>query len=258
MFILPLIALGFHQQIKVTAPPASLHADAFYKKYVSADGIPILASGKVHDRALIEAANIVTHMLSAVRGDAVEQLAKTIRIAIIGAHEQTTDIPEYRNLNTLYPGTDWNKRTRGVGATDEIPVISAGEENLLGLPGDRYKGQGIFLHEFGHTIADMGVSVVDKSFTPQLQADLRIALANNEWTDTYAGSNYHEYWAVGTQIWFGCGFTSPKPNGVYNQIGTRAQLRTYDPRLYRMLESTYGDSTWQWHYPSHPLVPVSN
>ena len=36
----------------VTAPPAEMKLDAFYEKYTSAGGYPVVASGKVNDYAL--------------------------------------------------------------------------------------------------------------------------------------------------------------------------------------------------------------
>ncbi len=245
-----LLTVGVTSYAKVTVPPARIHVSKFYQKYVQADGIAILASKNVSNCALLEAANIVSHMLQDVRPDAVRTLAKTIHVAIIGAHEVTTDIPEYRNLNKLYPPTNWNTRTRGIGATPEIPVASGAEENLLGLPGDRYRGEGIFLHEFGHTIADMGMAVVDKTFDPTLKADYKTAIAKGLWKNTYAATNFREYWAEGVEDFFGCNISVKKANGVHNSIATRAQLKSYDPGLYALLLKTFGNNPWNWHYPS--------
>jgi len=52
---------------KVTAPPASVvkafKLAPFYKKYVSAGGLPVLSSAKVSDAALREAAYLIDRML---------------------------------------------------------------------------------------------------------------------------------------------------------------------------------------------------
>ncbi|AIE84211.1 hypothetical protein [Fimbriimonas ginsengisoli] len=235
----------------VSAPPAAMHADPFYAKCVFTRGLPIMASKNVSDAALVQAAGLAAHMLQGVRADAIVAMHENhIRIAIIGAHEQTTDIPEYRDLNTRFPGTDWNKRTRGVGATSEIPVISGAEENLLALPGDRYKGECIFIHEFGHTIADMGVASVDKSFLPSLRKAYRQAVAEGLWKKTYASSNESEYWAEGVQDYFDCNAHVTPPNGIHNEIWTRRQLAAYDPRLYTLLRRVFGEYPWRWSPPT--------
>ena len=47
------------QVYKVTAPPAALNLDPFYKKYISAKGYSIVSSDKVSDYALYEATYLV-------------------------------------------------------------------------------------------------------------------------------------------------------------------------------------------------------
>ena len=48
--------------------PASLGVSPFYTKYVDAQGIPVLASDKVPDAALLVARDIVNSMLAAASG----------------------------------------------------------------------------------------------------------------------------------------------------------------------------------------------
>ena len=48
---------------EVTVPPANLNVPPFYQKYISANGYPIVASAKVNDYALREAAYLVDLML---------------------------------------------------------------------------------------------------------------------------------------------------------------------------------------------------
>src|SRR6185503_19418330 len=105
-----------------------------------ADGIPVLASGAVADTAVVTACNIVMHMLSARADVRDAMIAQQQRVAIIGVDEFTTDIPEYANLYTMFPGGNWD-RLRGVGATRQIPVASVGEENLLCLQDDVFAGE---------------------------------------------------------------------------------------------------------------------
>ena len=44
---------------RITSPPPELKVPSFYKKYLEADGYPIVASEKVNDYALKEAAYLV-------------------------------------------------------------------------------------------------------------------------------------------------------------------------------------------------------
>ncbi len=49
---------------EVTAPPTELKLPPFYKKYISAHGLPIVASGAVNDYALKETAYLADLMLA--------------------------------------------------------------------------------------------------------------------------------------------------------------------------------------------------
>src|SRR5688572_28972090 len=48
----------------VQPPPAELQLDPFYKKYVDAQGIPVVSSDKVPDAALLMVRDMVQFMLS--------------------------------------------------------------------------------------------------------------------------------------------------------------------------------------------------
>jgi hypothetical protein len=242
--LLLVMALAAQQ---VSAPPASLNADPFYGKHIDVMGLPILSSSAVSDKALREAAWIARRMLSAVSPKVVEAMrANNVRIAIIGSEEQTTDIPEYRNFNTLFPGTDWNARTRGVGATKRIPVVSGAEENLLCWPSDRYRGENIFLHEFAHTIADLGLKDVDPNFDGNLRTAFADARKAGLWDNTYAATNPSEYWAEGVQSYFDANRRADPPNGVHNHVATREELRYYDLRLYELIDQVFQSTLWRW------------
>ena len=79
----------------VTTPPAGLGLPSFYKKYVSANGYPIVSSEKVNDYALKEAAYLVNMML-AKRPDVREAMIESgSRMIVMAYNEYTTDIPEH-------------------------------------------------------------------------------------------------------------------------------------------------------------------
>jgi hypothetical protein len=230
-------------QDPILAPPASLGLDPFYTKHLDAGGLPIVGSDKVPDAALVEARKIVVQMTSK-RPDIVKAMIEgKTRVAIMAKTEVTTDIPEHRDLNTKFPTTDWNKRCRGVGATKVRPACSGAEENLLQLDDDHYLGESILIHEFGHTMLVMGT---EPAFRGEVQAAYKDAMAKGLFRNTYAASNADEYWAEGVQDWFDANLTSIPSNGVHNEIGTRAALKTYDPPLAALLEKVYGDDEWRW------------
>ena len=253
--LIGLAALGFTPQDNdpIRRPPQGLAVSAFYEKYLDAKGIPVLGSPKVPDRALREARDIVVRMVS-MRPDVLKaMIGNGTRVAVMAETEVTTDIPEHRDLNEAFPGRDWNRRCRGVGGTNERPVCSAAEENLLGYASDRYHGENILVHEFGHTMYTMGIVDVDPEFGPGLAAAYRNALAQGLWKDTYAASNADEYWAEGVQDWFDTNLSAKPPNGIHNEIHTRDQLKKYDPTLAALLAKVFPDDSWRYPYPKKPL-----
>ena len=239
----------------VTAPPAELKLDPFYKKYVDAAGIPVVSSDKVPDRALLGAREIVIHMLSQrddVRGAIVKN---QVRVAIMSKDEVTTDIPEHADLNKVFPGTDWNTRCRGVGATVERPASSGAEENLLVYAKDPYKGENIFIHEFAHTIFNTGIKFVDKDFADELRKAYDSAMQRGLWKQTYAATNADEYWAEGVQDWFDANLHADPPNGIHNAVHTREQLKKYDPELARLIRKIFPDDGWRYRAGAKSVKP---
>src|SRR5678816_2446324 len=88
------ISLPAVTALQITTPPAEMALDPFYEKYVSANGYPIVSSGKVNDYALKEAAYVVIMML-VKRPDVRDAMIKSgSRLAIMAYHEFTTDLPE--------------------------------------------------------------------------------------------------------------------------------------------------------------------
>jgi hypothetical protein len=75
----------------------------------------------------------VARFLMADRADVRQSYYRMYgRFALMGEREVTTHIPEHRSL-----GAWWNQRARGLGATPERPVSTAGEENALCRRSDR-------------------------------------------------------------------------------------------------------------------------
>jgi hypothetical protein len=223
----------------VTAPPEPFFAkvrekdrDAarkFYKKYIDVKGIAVVASAEVADEALQRTYFIVTRMLAG-RPDILAAMAKHgTRLIIIGKDQVYTDMPEYRNRwNREY----LNERVRGTGGLD---VTSFGEENLLNLPLDRYDDESIAVHEFCHTI-DAALRRIDPDWRNRLAQAHRSARSKGLWKDVYADTNPAEYWAEICQSYFDCNRVN---NWNHNSVGTREQLKLYDPDGYELVKTTF-------------------
>ncbi|MBI4662748.1 MAG: hypothetical protein HY735_28370 [Verrucomicrobia bacterium] len=232
----------------VTAPPDSFFelvserdrevARQFYKKYIDVNGMPVVASGEVADLALQRTHDIVTHLLAG-RSDILQAMVKNrMYLIIIGKDQVYTDMPEYRNHpNPAYQ----NERVRGTGGKP----TSFGEENLLSLPIDRYDDESIGVHEFCHTI-DGTLRSIDPTWSERRNAAYRNAINKGLWKNTYAGSNPGEFWAEVCQSYFDCNRVN---NWNHGPIGTREQLKVYDPESYELVRTTFNLNPAQdWRY----------
>jgi hypothetical protein len=224
---------------EVTSPPESFFekvrdrdreaARKFYKKYLNVNGLPVVGSAEVADEALRRTHYLVTHLLAG-RPDILQAMVKNgTRLIIIGKDQVYTDIPEYRN----HPNpTFQNERVRGTGG---LSLTSFGEENLLNLPLDRYDDESIAVHEFCHTI-DAALARIDPSWRERLVTTYQNALARGLWKNTYTASNSAEYWAEICQSYFDCNRVN---NWNHGPIGTREQLKQYDPEGYELVKTTF-------------------
>ncbi len=230
--------------VAVTAPPASLGLDPFYAKWIDADGLPVIGSTKPADAALRQACRIVRQMLSFRPELRTKMIEKKARISVMARTELTTDIPEHADLYTAFPGTDWDKRARGLGGTVDRPATSCAEENLLCDATDPYKGENILVHELSHGIYHLGLVFVDTTFEKRLQSAFDTAIAAGKWKDTYAATNIDEYFAEGVQDYFDTNIESVPTNGIHNQVNTRAELLAYDASLHALVAEVFGPAVW--------------
>ncbi|HEV2473988.1 MAG TPA: hypothetical protein VGS41_15030 [Chthonomonadales bacterium] len=206
--------------------------EGFYAREVDYKGIPIKAPAVVDDRALIIARGRLEMMLKHIPNVAYNLRVAGAELHIIGKDQVTSDLPEFRRLKGKpFDGKlTVDQRTRGLGGLQS----SCGEENLLQLPGDRYAGRDICVHEFAHDIQDNGIS---DAVRQQIMEQYRKSLAEGHWTGAYAASNVSEYFAELTMWYFGTHgdlhMTGAKPaNGP-------AGLKAYDPEAYSLLDALY-------------------
>lgn len=223
-------------------PPKKFSFGGFYKKCVYFRGLPIVGSEKVDDRAFRVIVVTLGKMLANVPDDEFQILVKAgSHYSIIADEEGQTDLPEYADLRND-PKTDWNKRARGLGGFN----TSAAEENILEYPSDRYKGESIYIHEFGHTLANYVFAKYDPKFRGDLREAYTNAIAEGLWKQTYSATNKDEYWAEGVQMYFDCARSASPPNGVHNEVCNRKQLQKYDPRLYELVDREFGHNPWRY------------
>jgi len=203
----------------------------FYSKCLDYRGIPIKAHADVADEALRVARDRLDRLLGRL-SDAVANLADAgAELHVIGARQVTSDLPEHRHAKgkPMDGNQTIDERTRGVGGR----LASCGEENLLGLSGDRYAGRDICSHEFAHTLLTYGLGPAVRR---RIDQQFERSTAKGLWKNAYAATNVHEFfaelvmWYVGTHGDLGM---DPKPG-----IGPGGLAR-YDPEAFRLLDDLF-------------------
>lgn len=215
----------------ITDALRDIHGDV-YTRYASARGVPILATDSPQDEALRRACMMVRDL--GQRPDILEtMLEENIGLVVMGVDETSADFPEF----AAWGVPDW--RARGLGG---VPRGLCAEENVMcDTAQDRWRGESICVHEFSHTM-HLGVyNVMDRSFDGRVDDAYRAAMAAGKFANTYAASNAVEYFAEGVQDWYNTNLESARPDGVHNEINTRAELEAYDPGLYELLAEVLPD-----------------
>jgi len=228
--------------VGVSVPPAELGLDPFYEKYLDLEGLPILATARVPDEALLQARLLIGEMLTDRRDVLATLAANNVRVAIMAAGSGITEIPELSDLYEAFPGVDWDNRTRGggVGPTFARPVLAIAEENLLCYTTDLFPHEDIAVHEAAHAVLNMGIELQSggAEFRQRLERAYRDALDAGLWLHTYAAENADEYWAEGVQSWFD---VNDPPGPIHNNINTRSELEAYDPALAGLIREALGE-----------------
>ena len=215
----------------------------FYQQYLDAGGMPVVGSGRVQPAALSEAVWIVTNLL-AHRPEILRTLGDAnVRFAVMAYDEYTTDVPEHAHLK---PRVYWDRRARGLGATERAPAVSCGEENLLSYPGDPYPTECLAIHEFAHAIHHMALNRIDPTFDVRLRRAYEDALSRGLWANTYAAVDRSEYWAEAVQSWFD---DNRENDSLHNHVNTRLELKLYDPGVAALCEEVFGDLPWRYRRP---------
>jgi hypothetical protein len=243
----PVELISNYMKANILPVPASLGVDPFYKKYVDAQGIPVIASDKVPDDALLVARDIINSMLAKRPDLRAAMIKRRWRTGVIAEVEMTMDIPEYSRMKR--PGAPRDEpvnqedrdyhanRSRGLGGN---PTTGA-EENLLGYPGTRYYGEHIFVHEFAHAIMT-SIRDVDPTMHAEIGEAYKAAMAAGKYVHTgdrkhYATTNAGEYWAEGVQWWFFSNFGECFAGTT--RVDTPEEFAAYDPKLNELISRVF-------------------
>jgi len=204
----------------------------FYKKFASANGIPVMSSDNVTDYALKESARIIQGVTRNLQPGFLDALiARTERISMWGSGETACSIPEVARPCFL-------QHFSGGMAFDNILIL---QETSFECDdrGNAWIGR-VLIHEFGHSI-----NFVFDDVQPGLQKQLDDAYANAQanqiWPpDEYAMTDDYEYFAVGEQTWFEANEVRHCEMGFCN----KSQLQENDPELYAVEAQALTGPDW--------------
>ncbi len=204
-------------------------------------GIPIKSCDAVRDETHAAAGKILDLMLQKLPDAAAKMAEYHAELAIYPIGQDAYDIPEHR-VGFLY----MHRPVEGYGGVVENPVNSISEVNVLRiLEGEfttRYREELILAHEFAHGIHLIGIEhLADRTLAERFRAVYAHAKEAGKWPNTYAISNYEEYFATLTTVWFnvmeeGVGGTW---DGVRGPVNTREELYRYDREAYDFFHDIY-------------------
>jgi alpha-glucosidase len=230
--VLSCAAFGAQSEGKIVAiePPEK----DFFAKVLYCRGLPIKAPKEVVDEALYAACDRLSMLLSNQPVVVKNLISAGAELHIIGRDQVTSDLPEHRHLKgkplAQYKGLTVDERTRGLGGL----LTSCGEENLLKLDQDRYKGRDICVHEFAHNIRQHGIP---RKLRARFDEQYHRSLEKGLWKKSYAGSNPDEFFAELTMWYFGT-------HGDMHMEGAKPGngpegLKQYDPEAFALLDDFY-------------------
>jgi hypothetical protein len=210
-------------------------------------GVTVVAPAGAHADAIDRCAEFIQQEVGQNAYAQQHLQAARATIVIIPARTKMTDVAQFSSLKGqhTFDGRDWST-VRGSGGTrapDGSFAIGVAEENLISVKGvvSTYaKNYSIGMHEFAHAVESKGMTPDQQSRLRQLYANHQKADpgdAKDTFTDTYAASNVHEYFAQATNAFFGRNQGSDAKHKAYHN--GRDWLRTHDPDMYAFLVEMY-------------------
>lgn len=228
------------------------HLEEFYSLFTASNsGILIKSSYNTSRKAHRTAAKIIDIMLEKIPQVAEKLVEEDATLAVYGHYEDCYDIPEHRGGSDIL-----NRPVEGFGGCQDNVTTSISEKNILrtleGPNQTRYLHECILVHEFGHAIHLVGINnLEDKTLANELIAAYENAKEKGLWPDTYIISNYEEYFATLSTIWFNVMAESKNGiwDGVRGIVNTREEFKVYDSMGYEFFEKIYNnvELPYPWH-----------
>jgi len=204
----------------------------FYKKFVNANGIPIMSSQDVSDYALKECARIIRGVTGDLQPNFMPALLKKKeRIALWANNSTACSIPEVAKPCQL-------KDFKGGMAWGNILILQE-TSFQCDVRGNAWIGR-VLVHEFMHAV-NFVFGEIDKNLQKALNKAYNDAKQKGTWPkDEYAMVSTWEYFAVGGQTWF----EANEQRHCDMKACNRGELQKKDKQLYDIVDRTCKTPTW--------------
>jgi len=215
-------------------PPAYLPTvdKSFYKKFVSANGIPIMSSKDVSDYALKECARIIRGVTGDLDPRYLPALIKEKqRISLWAKNATACSIPEVAkpcDLDDFQGGMAWGN------------ILILQETSFqCDERGNAWIGR-VLVHEFMHAVNGR-FDQIDKNVQKALEQAYENAKKKKLWPkDEYGMLSWAEYFAVGGQTWF----EANEQRHCEMKACNRNELQKKDKLLYNVVARAFKAPTW--------------
>jgi uncharacterized protein (TIGR02145 family) len=222
----------------IVSTPSAVNLNPTYTKFLNCSGIPVVGSANVPDEAIQVASETIEFMLTGIGPIRNKLITNGAYVILYEDGLALNDIPEAGGLGGCPNGGLYR-----LDLNNNINVAISPVTNLL-CDHVLSTGGNILIHELAHMIDIGGIRQIDNGFQSLLSSSFSTARANGLWDNVYAATNTQEYLAEAVTIWFGENWIGPVGgDGSRNEIGTRAQLQSYDSGIYSLIESNITNLT---------------
>lgn len=186
--------------------------------------VVVAGSAKADPRAVAKATDIVAAMLRGAPALREAFVRDRVRVVVIGVGEVTTDLPERSGAR---PRAYHDIHRRASHATPSDALITVGEENLLGFPGDPFAGENLLVKQVGLS-ALYCLKSDDAAFMKRLGDAYRASLTRRPPGDDSPLPTVDDYWGAGVQT-------------AFRAARDDIPLARVDPALETLVTEIFGD-----------------
>ena len=248
-------------------PPAKFKIDPYYTKFSWAREFPVIGRG-ASDEAILKANDTIRRMF-AYRHDVLKALINGgVKLVVLGPDESLADLPEY---SSLARDGSFDPLARILHYSPDAKLLVVDESNVLSNPAEPNVGDNQVIgvmadaayqltairpedpnwEKRGHEVQqyELRVQRLDERFGKRIDELYAAATKADKWRGTRAVHDPIAYWSAGVLAYFDAAGQDAAPADSAHPIRTREALRSYDPKLFELVNETMAyDGRVDWRY----------